>query len=71
MKKSTFENMIKNPPQGATHYRRFRKYVVFYKNVDNSFGSYASLLWWASDSSPECGWVVRRNFLDEEKVVKL
>ncbi|MFT1654827.1 hypothetical protein ACOKQT_17965 [Vibrio cholerae] len=53
MKKSTFENMIKNPPQGATHYRRFRKYVVFYKNVDNSFGSYASLLWWASDSSPE------------------
>ncbi len=23
------------------------------------------------DGSPECGWVVRRNFLDEEKVVKL
>lgn len=45
MKKTTFENMIKNPPQGATHYRRFRKYVVFYKNVDNSFGSYCSLVW--------------------------
>ena len=71
MKKSRFEYMIKNPPQGATHYRRFKRYVVFYKHVDNSFGSYSRLLWWADEDSPEHVWTVFRNFLDEQKVVKL
>jgi len=72
MKQAMFERMINNPPQDTTHYRRFRDYVVFYTNIDNTtFGSYENQYWFADEAYPEGVWFTKRERLDLNKAVKL
>lgn len=71
MKKETFIKMINNPPQGATHYRKFKSHVVFYRNIDNSFGSYDTIDWYADEDYPYEQWHTRRSFPNVSKLTQL
>lgn len=71
MKQPMFEKMINNPPQGASHYRRFRDYVIFYSCVDNTFGSHSSMYWFSDEDFADEVWYTRRERLDMKGVVKL
>lgn len=71
MKQTMFEKMIGNPPEGATHYKRFRYYVIFFTNIDNIFGSHDSMYWFADEDFADEVWFTRRERVDMNKVVKL
>ena len=71
MKQTMFEKMLNNPPDSTTHYKRLRDYVIFYSGVDNIFGSYSSMYWFADEEFPDEVWFTRRERLGMKGVVKL
>lgn len=71
MKESIFNKMIKNAPSGSTHYRRKVNCVVFYRNVDISFGSYDSVVWFSDEDCINSEWYTKRSYLNMEGVKEL
>ncbi|CAM0070709.1 hypothetical protein VPHK354_0212 [Vibrio phage K354] len=71
MKQAVFEKMVGNPPEGATHYKRFRDYVIFFTNIDDIFGSHDSMCWFADEDFADEVWFTRRERVNMNKVVKL
>lgn len=71
MKQVMFERMVNNAPVGATHYKRFRNFVIFFTNIDDKYGSFDKMYWYADEDSEEEVWFTVRGRLDMDKVVKL
>jgi hypothetical protein len=71
MKVETFTEMINNAPMDATHYRKFKNKVVFYRGIDSRFGSYQYLDWYSDEEYPPPYWTTLRKFPDLKLMIEL
>lgn len=70
MKMSTFKNILKFAPEKATHYKKLKRCVIFYRNIDEAFGSYDYLTVYPDMEISEV-WITKRTFPDIDRITRL